>query len=154
MCWSLLLHSSGTREQNIGEFTEAQEAPGWLLVPSGGSFFFPLSVTDWSPDPPRTPAWDQRLHLLSKQRPCPALFPPPSVSPAACLHLRNCWDTLVWYSANLSAKSCMPCAEQRRYVFILYKVRLGHWGRGKASRFLAGLSWCVSCSLCICPVSY
>lgn len=41
MCWSLLLHSSGTREQNIGGFTEAQEVPGWLLVQSGGSFFPP-----------------------------------------------------------------------------------------------------------------
>lgn len=41
MCWSLFLRSSGTREPNIGGFTEAQKAPGKLLVWSGDSFLFP-----------------------------------------------------------------------------------------------------------------
>lgn len=81
MCWSLLLHSSGTREQNIGGFTEAQEAPGWLLVWSGGSVFSPLSIAEITrcildtsmrlvstPQSKQPPSPAVRLHPSSLQR--------------------------------------------------------------------------------------
>lgn len=152
MCWSLLSHSSGTREQNIGGFSEAQEAPGMAprLVWSGGSFSPPLqyhggitgSILDTSMGLMSTP--------LSKQPRFQQASAP--VLPAASPHLMHSWETLVWSSASRGfsslSRSCPQSTEQLRYVSISLKVYPCHWKKEKASRFLHS---CLCTRVCVCP---
>ena len=90
MGWNKL-HSLGTKKQNIGGFSEAQEAPGLLPVWSRGSFFFPLRITERSPDPP----WAS-MGLVSRPQSRQPLSPnvlrPLSLIPSASFHLRNSWE--------------------------------------------------------------
>lgn len=88
MCWSLLLHSSGTREQNIGGLQ-------WLRRPLAGSWSG-LKPLSFSPQCHReiTRSFLDSMGLVStpqsKQPDSPVVLHPPSVFPAASIHLRNC----------------------------------------------------------------
>lgn len=155
MCWSLLLHSLGTREQNIGGFSEAQEAPGWLLVWSGGSFFFPqnhreitgsiLSQHGTSVDTP--------VKTVSESK-----HPPPSIS---LLHSKLSFEEFLRKVGSLISQPWFQFVSQKlqsteplRCVVIFFKVCLCHWTRRNHQYSFLDLSLCVSCFsvLLYCPL--